>query len=385
MQLDNPLIVQSDRSLLLHTVRALTGPDGRPAKDADGRPLTEEHPRFAAARDALSAFAELEKSPDYLHSYRITPVSVWNAAALGMGAAEIEATLHEYACVPVPAGVLRDVSDWIARYGLLRIERTEEAFELVSEDPDALSDVLGHRSVADLLGPDRLRRGAPAARAGVPAHRRDPGAPPPRADRHAGARGRPRGRRVQPDRPQALRRALEGAGAQGWIATADCCEVRCDLPEGERMDYALAEPRALPAGRHHPAKDAVVRAILANCTRRPALVIGQYLDQLERIAADLGAPLITGRHPAAERERSTTTSAPARLTRLVVSKVGNFAIDLPDAACSSRSRAPSARARRRRSASAASCGPRRDGAGATFYTLVTRDTDEEFAHHRQRS
>jgi DNA excision repair protein ERCC-3 len=69
----------------------------------------------------------------------------------------------------------------------------------------------------------------------------------------------------------------------------------------------------------------------------------------------------------------------------VLSKVGNFALDLPDAACSSRSRARSARARRRRSGSGASCAPRRRRAGATFYTLVTRETDEEaFAHHRQR-
>jgi len=63
--------------------------------------VTEEHPRFAAARDALSAFAELEKSPDYLHTYRITPVSIWNAAAIGMTAERIETILDELACVPV--------------------------------------------------------------------------------------------------------------------------------------------------------------------------------------------------------------------------------------------------------------------------------------------
>ncbi len=83
MQASNPLIVQSDRSLMLHTVRSLVDASGRPVKDEQGRPLTEEHPRFAEARDQLALFAELEKSPDYLHTYRITPISIWNAAAIG--------------------------------------------------------------------------------------------------------------------------------------------------------------------------------------------------------------------------------------------------------------------------------------------------------------
>ena len=79
---DNPLIVQADRTLVLHTVRARVDASGHAMKDERGRPMTEEHPRYSSARDALAAFAELEKSPDYLHTYRITPVSVWNAAAL---------------------------------------------------------------------------------------------------------------------------------------------------------------------------------------------------------------------------------------------------------------------------------------------------------------
>ncbi len=166
---DNPLIVQSDRSLMLHTVRAVVDEKGLPRKDQDGSPLTEEHPRFAAARDALALFAELEKSPDYLHTYRITPVSVWNAAALGVGADRIAQILEEFACVPVPRSVLADVREWIGRYGLLRIERREgkegptraqegPAFELVSDHPDALADVLGHEQIARLLSIDRAGR-----------------------------------------------------------------------------------------------------------------------------------------------------------------------------------------------------------------------------------
>src|SRR5207245_885875 len=116
-------IVQSDRSLMLHTVRAVVDGSGRPARDAEGRPLTEEHPRFAEARDQLSLFAELEKSPDYLHTYRITPVSVWNAAAMGITAERIRAILEDLSCLPVPRNVLGEIASWIERYGMLRIER----------------------------------------------------------------------------------------------------------------------------------------------------------------------------------------------------------------------------------------------------------------------
>ncbi len=152
---DNPLIVQSDRSLLLHTVRSVMGADGRPAKDDEGRPLTEEHPRFAAARDSLSTFAELEKSPDYLHSYRITPISIWNAAALGLTPTDVERELVGFSCVPIPQTVLHAIREWMGRYGLLRIERTTDGsaggFELVSDDGEALEEVLKSRSVADLV------------------------------------------------------------------------------------------------------------------------------------------------------------------------------------------------------------------------------------------
>ena len=160
---DNPLIVQSDRSLMLHTVRAVVTRSGAPKKDEHGAPLTEEHPRFAAARDALASFAELEKSPDYLHTYRITPVSIWNAAALGQTADDVEAVLEEFSCVPVPRNVLQEVRQWMARDGLLRIERrggdgVDARFELVSDDPDALADVLGHEPVRKLVSVDEEGR-----------------------------------------------------------------------------------------------------------------------------------------------------------------------------------------------------------------------------------
>lgn len=154
MRPDNPLIVQSDRSLLLHTVRTVTDPQGHPVKDSEGRPLTEEHPRYAEARDILSTFAELEKSPDYLHSYRITPVSVWNAAALGLTADEVVEQLQELACVPVPQGVIDQVRHWFERYGLLVIRRAGDRFELCSDAPDALEEILTHKAVAELVERD---------------------------------------------------------------------------------------------------------------------------------------------------------------------------------------------------------------------------------------
>ncbi|MDF1797897.1 MAG: DEAD/DEAH box helicase [Planctomycetota bacterium] len=156
---ENPLIVQGDRSLLLHTVRAVIGADGRPVKDDRGLPVTNEHPRYAEARDRLAAFAELEKSPEYLHSYRITPVSIWNAAAIGMTADDIVDTLEDLSCVPLPPNVLVDVRDWVGRYGMLRIEKAGEGetrgrFVLTAEQPGVIDEVLGFPSVAKLVHRD---------------------------------------------------------------------------------------------------------------------------------------------------------------------------------------------------------------------------------------
>ncbi|MDA1264616.1 MAG: helicase-associated domain-containing protein, partial [Planctomycetota bacterium] len=147
---DNPLIVQSDRTLMLHTVTTVTDEHGRPRKDEHGRPMTEEHPRFAEARDRLAPFAELEKSPDYLHTYRVTAVSIWNAAALRFTIEDVRETLEDLSCVPVPENVLAEIASWIERYGLLRIERVGDRFELLSHDVEVLPDVLGHASIRKL-------------------------------------------------------------------------------------------------------------------------------------------------------------------------------------------------------------------------------------------
>ncbi len=127
---DNPLVVQPDRVLLLHTVSTLTDGEGGLLRDDSGRPLTEPHPRFEEARTRLANFAELIKSPDYLHTYKLTAVSVWNAVALGMGFEEMEATLWDLVCVPIPAAVLQEVQLWVQRFGMLELHRVGERFDL---------------------------------------------------------------------------------------------------------------------------------------------------------------------------------------------------------------------------------------------------------------
>ena len=158
MHPDNPLIVQSDRTIMLHTVRTVFDDSGTPKRDDQGMPITEEHPRFPEARDFLATFAELEKSPDYLHTYRITAVSVWNAAAVRMSADAIEETLADLSCVPVPPNVIQEIRSWMERYGLLRIEQHEDQFILTSEDPAALEDILGHASIRKLASVDETGR-----------------------------------------------------------------------------------------------------------------------------------------------------------------------------------------------------------------------------------
>ena len=124
-------------------------------------------------------------------------------------------------------------------------------------------------------------------------------------------------------------RDLEG---RGWIAEAACTEVRCALPRDVRMAYATALPREkFRIAAENPVKGGLLQHILARHPGAPALIIGQYLDQLKQIAAACGAPLITGKTAQRERERLYGLFRTGELSLLVLSKVGNFALDLPDA------------------------------------------------------
>lgn len=561
---DNPLIVQSDRSLMLHTVRALVDHKGHPVRDADGQPRTEEHPRFAAARDALAAFAELEKSPDYLHTYRITPVSVWNAAALGLTAEAIAETLEEFACVPVPKRVVDDIRGWIGRYGQLKIERRADAsgrerFELVSQSADALADVLGHEAVRELctvdgdrrVWIDALQRGSikqALIKIGYPVEDRggylagDALAIDLRDQTRSGREFRPRPyqrtaaeafhaggsvaggngvivlpcgagktivalcvmnlvraktlilttntvavrqwreelldktelgpddvgeytgdskivapvtittyqmltwRRSKSDvfehfelfskqnwglvvydevhllpAPvfratadlQARRRlgltatlvredgkedevfcligpkrfdlpwkVLEG---QGFIATATCTEVRVPLDPTCKNAYVSAGARAkFRVASENPAKSAVVERILERHRNAHVLIIGQYIEQLVALSRRLGAPLITGKTPNPEREKLYAQFKSGAINVLIVSKVGNFAIDLPEANVAIQISGTFGSRQEEAQRLGRILRPKSDGSAAAFYSVVTLGSrDQEFSEKRQ--
>jgi DNA excision repair protein ERCC-3 len=560
---DNPLIVQSDRSLMLHTVRALVDGHGRPIKDANGQPTTEEHPRFAAARDQLALFAELEKSPDYLHTYRITPISIWNAAAVGISAERVQEVLEEFACVPVPRNVIADIEAWIGRYGLLRIEKREwddeRRYELVSNDADALADVLGHDSVRALCTVDEegrvwvpeLKRGAikqSLIKIGYPVD--DRGGYLDGDALAIGLRSQTRGgqpfalRTYQIDAARAFHAGgsvLGGSGvvvlpcgagktvvgmgvmnlvgtktlilttntvavrqwreelldktelgpeqvgeytgdskivcpvtittyqmltwrrsktdtfehfglfsrenwglviydevhllpapifrvtadiqarrrlgltatlvredgkedevfcligpkrcdvpwkvleAQGFIAPAACVEVRVPLGPELRSAYAAADARGkFRVASENPAKTAVLERLIERHRDGRVLVIGQYIDQLEELARHFEAPLITGKTPTAERERLYDAFRKGKERLLIVSKVGNFAIDLPDANVAIQVSGTFGSRQEEAQRLGRILRPKSDGSGAVFYSVVTLGSrDQEFAERRQ--
>ncbi len=392
---DGPLIVQSDKTLLLEV----------------------DHPAAADCRKAIAPFAELERSPEHIHTYRLTPLGLWNARAAGHDAEQVVDTLLEYSRYSVPHALLVDVAETMARYGRLRLEKHPvHGLVLVSNDRPVLEEVLRAKKVAGMmgaridadtvavhpsrarqpqagaaqdrlagrglrrvrrrrgardrarrvglvdaavpeggrrvvlarrlrrrrpplrcrqdhgrrggdgrgqgdhadprhqhrqraavegradathvadrrgdrrvqrlgqgdparhdrdvpgdddapegrlhppraprrprLGPHRLRRGAPAAGADLPDDRRPPGPPPARPDRHPGARGRPRGRRVLADRPEAVRRAVEGHRVPGLDRAGRLRRGACDAAglraDGVRRRRARG---ALPARVLHP-------------------------------------------------------------------------------------------------------------------------------------
>jgi DNA excision repair protein ERCC-3 len=535
---DNPLIVQGDQSVLAEVAS----------------------PRFAEARDRIARFAELVKSPEHVHTYRITPLSVWNACAAGAATDEIVETLREYAKYPVPAHVERGILDAGTRYGRLRLTRDGEGILLAADEPALLEQVLRIRTVAPHLGErlsPTLARVPPAERgrlkqalvkAGWPAEDLagyTPGEPLPVALRettrggepfslrayqqeaahafHAGGSERggsgvvvlPCGagktvvgleciartgcstlvlttsvtsvrqwireildrttlhedqvgeftadaKEVRPvtvstyqmlthrsradadfrhlelfDRRdwglivydevhllpapvfqvtaslQARRRLgltatlvredgreddvfaligpkkadvpwkeLEG---QGWIAKAECTEVRVPMPPELRMEYAVAESRQrFRLASENPAKLPVVREILARHAGEPALVIGMYVEQLRGLAEELGIPLLTGTTAQRKRETLYRDFREGRLPVLAVSKVANFAVDLPDAAVAVQVSGTFGSRQEEAQRLGRILRPKPGANQAHFYTLVSRDSDEqEYALRRQ--
>ncbi|MBI5876738.1 MAG: DEAD/DEAH box helicase [Chloroflexi bacterium] len=514
--------------------------------------LDSAQPDADAAHLSVAPFAELVKTPGPLHHYRLTPLSLWNAAAAGLPAAEIIATLAAFADHPVPPAMREFIERQVAAYGRLWLEddgdalllRSNDALLLhrVADDP-ALAGLLQHKLDAhtwlcvpaqrgslkrallalDCPVDDRAayRPGAPLAielrgerlalrdyqheavtrvvRSGsgvvvlpcgagktvvgiglIAAHQTDtliltPSIVAARqwaaelADKTtlpAEAIGEYSGERKQvrpvtlatyqalthrpdtgsderphlslfrardwgliiydevhllpapvfrlvadlqatlrlgltatlvredalerdvfaligPTRYQAGWKQLERAG---WIAEALCTEVRVALDGDERLRYSAAgsTERARIAAENER-KHGVVRRLATQHRDEPLLVIGQYLSQLQGIAAVLKAPLISGRTPNAEREALYRRFRQGEIAQLVVSKVANYAIDLPDASVAIQVSGAFGSRQEEAQRLGRILRPKADGKQAHFYTLVSTDTVEQVhAARRQR-
>ena len=527
---DGPLIVQSDKTVLLEI----------------------DHDDAGAARAALAPFAELERAPEHIHTYRITPLALWNARAAGHDAEQVVDVLEKYSRFPVPQALLIDVAETMDRYGRLTLgKHPAHGLVLESKDPAVLAEITRHKKIRPMLGEEidadtwtvhpsergrikqeLLKVGWPAgdtagyvdgeahalewvgeheewdlrdyqrqaadsfrdggsgvvvlpcgagktivgAAAMVDAQRttlilvtntvagrqwrdellrrtsltedeigeysgerkeirpvtiatyqvvtrktkgefralelfdsRDWGLiiydevhllPAPVFRMSADLQSRRRlgltatlvredGREgdvfslIGPKRYDAPWKDIE---AQGWIAPADCVEIRVTLTDSERMVYATAEA----ADRYRlaatsPTKIPVVEKLLARHPGEPTLVIGAYLDQLEELGRALDAPVIDGKTPNKKREELFDAFRSGELTTLVVSKVANFSIDLPEAAVAVQVSGTFGSRQEEAQRLGRLLRLKKDGGGAIFYSVVARDTlDTEYAAHRQR-
>jgi DNA excision repair protein ERCC-3 len=172
---------------------------------------------------------------------------------------------------------------------------------------------------------------------------------------------------------------------QGWIAKAVCTEVRVSLPEGMRTSYALADARTkFRMASENPAKIELVKAILDRHPGEPALVIGMYLDQLAAVAGPLGLPVITGGTPQRVRDTLYKEFKEGRIRILAVSKVANFAVDLPEASLAIQVSGTFGSRQEEAQRLGRILRPKEQGNQAFFYSLVSRNTvEQEFAMKRQ--
>jgi DNA excision repair protein ERCC-3 len=174
--------------------------------------------------------------------------------------------------------------------------------------------------------------------------------------------------------------------SQGWIAPASCTEVRVTLTDAERMAYATAEPEE----RYRMAATArtklpVVKALVTRHPGEQVLVIGGYIDQLEQLGEFLDAPVVQGSTTTKQRERLFDAFRAGELPTLVISRVGNFSIDLPEAAVAVQVSGTFGSRQEEAQRLGRVLRPKADGRQAHFYTVVSRDTiDTEYAAHRQR-
>ena len=174
--------------------------------------------------------------------------------------------------------------------------------------------------------------------------------------------------------------------AEGYIAPAECFEIRVDLPEDERLNYAIAEQdeRYRMAATSNT-KIPVIQKLIAKHKNEPTLIIGQYLDQIDEVAGLLGVPKITGETSVNERERLFQAFREGTEPTLVVSKVANFSVDLPEASVAIQISGSYGSRQEEAQRLGRLLRPKADGRTASFYTLIARDTvDQDFAQNRQR-
>ncbi|HEX8220682.1 MAG TPA: DNA repair helicase XPB [Chloroflexia bacterium] len=548
-QPQNPLIVQSDRSLLLEV----------------------DNPLYSATRDELARFAELEKSPEHIHTYRITPLSLWNAASAGISIESILGTLERYSKFDLPGNVTTDIKDYVSRFGRIKLLKEGGQLLLRSEDPMLVAEVARNKKIQPcvLAQPDRntlqidprmrghvkhalvlfgypaedlagytdgagldivlreesARDAAPfglrpyqqnavsAFWAGGTVHggsgvvvlpcgagktvvgmgtmsqaqthtliltpsttavrqwiaelldktnltpdqvgeytgekkeikpvtvttyqiltyrpsvsmvneqtgeigefphfdlftRHDWGlivydevhllpAPVFRVTAEIQARRRlgltatlvrEDGREtdvfslIGPKKFDVPWKDLE---AQGWIATAECTEVRMPLAPEERMAYTLVDDNRIKyrIAAENPLKMDALEVLLERHQTDSVLVIGQYIEQLKEISKRFEAPIVTGKTPNVERDRLYEQFRSGQLKMLVVSKVANFAIDLPDANVAIQVSGTFGSRQEEAQRLGRILRPKKDGSIANFYSLVTRDTkDQDFSTNRQ--
>jgi len=172
---------------------------------------------------------------------------------------------------------------------------------------------------------------------------------------------------------------------QAWIASATCVEERVPMSADRRMEYALADRRSqFRIAAENPAKMGRLRRLLEQHRDGRVLIIGEYITQVEAIAKEIDAPLVTGKTPQAEREKIYDRFRRNELHCIVLSKVGNFAIDLPDADVLIQVSGMFGSRQEEAQRLGRILRPKGDGRSAHFFTLVSRDTrEEEFAHHRK--
>jgi DNA excision repair protein ERCC-3 len=173
---------------------------------------------------------------------------------------------------------------------------------------------------------------------------------------------------------------------QGWIAQAQCTEIHIPLPEDQGHTYAVADPKAkFRIASENEMKIQAMRELIRRHPGDQILIIGQYLEQLDKVAREFAAPIITGRTPTREREQIYREFKEGRIHVLIVSKVANFSVDLPDASVAIQISGTFGSRQEEAQRLGRILRPKAGGNLAHFYTLITKDTRERwFADKRQK-